>query len=241
MDEDQRRRYARQIILPELGEDGQRKLLDASVLIIGAGGLGSVCALYLAAAGVGRIGLIDPDRVELSNLQRQILYETADIDEPKVSAAKFALNDLNPFVKVETHEARLDAENAATLFAEYDVIADGCDDIATRFIASDVAAELSKKLVHAAVQGWEGYVSCFKDGYSLRSLYPEQPPADAMPSCSEAGIMGAVCGVIGSLQATEVIKEITGVGESLAGKLLRYDGRSQQFSSARLPDLEDLR
>lgn len=235
-------RYARHIVLKEIGGPGQQRLLKARVLIVGAGGLGSPCALYLAAAGVGTIGIVDHDEVALSNLQRQILYRTGDIGRPKVAAARAAIAHLNPDVHVNAHATRLTAANAEALVREYDVIADGCDNFETRFAVSDACVSLGKTLVSAAVQRFEAQIATFKpharnaEGGPLpcyRCLVPEAP-GGPNAVCAEAGIVGAITGVAGSLQALEVVKEITGAGESLAGRLLLYDALSAEFRAIRL-------
>jgi molybdopterin-synthase adenylyltransferase len=241
--DDQLDRYARHIVLREIGGPGQQKLLSARVLIIGGGGLGSPCAMYLAAAGVGTIGIVDDDEVSLSNLQRQILYCTEDIGKSKAEMARAALSHLNPDVHVNVHHTRLTEANADTLIAEYDIVADGCDNFETRFAVADTCLELKKTLVSAAVGRFEAQVSTFKshetgpDGEAYpcyRCLVPEAPPAGTMPPCSETGVIGALTGVVGSLQALEVIKEITGAGQSLAGKLLLYDSLETSFRTIRL-------
>lgn len=239
---DQIERYARHIVLREIGGPGQQKLLKARVLIVGAGGLGSPAALYLAAAGIGTIGLVDHDEVALSNLQRQILYRTEDIGHTKVVAARAAIGHLNPDVHVNAHATRLTAANAETLVREYDLVADGSDNFETRFAVSDACVRLRKPLVSAAVQRFEAQIATFKpqgqgaDGEGLpcyRCLVPEAP-GGRNAACSETGIVGALTGVAGSLQALEVIKEITGAGESLAGRLLLYDALSADFRTIRL-------
>jgi adenylyltransferase/sulfurtransferase len=241
--DDQLERYARHIVLREIGGPGQQMLLNARVLIIGAGGLASPCALYLAAAGVGTIGLVDDDAVSLSNLQRQILYRTEDVGRSKVETARAALGHLNPDTHVNAHACRLTDANARTLIAEYDLVADGCDNFETRFAVCDACLALGKTLVSAAVGRFEAQVATFKphekddsgEAYPCyRCLVPEAPPPGTMPPCSEAGIIGALTGVVGSLQALEVIKEITGAGESLAGKLLLYEALEGSFRTVRL-------
>lgn len=226
--QNQLERYSRHIMLDAIGKEGQARLAASRVLVVGAGGLGSPLLLYLAASGIGHIGIIDPDRVSLSNLQRQILHETADVGEQKTDSAREALYDLNPEVTVETYPEKLDAENADRLVAEYDIVADGCDDIATRFLLHDICYRQEKTLVSAAIQHFEGQLSTFKAHLGAphpcyRCLYPEAPPADAMPSCSEAGIFAPLAGMMGAWQAGEVIKELLGIGESLSGSLLRVD------------------
>ncbi len=217
------RRYARQINLPEIGEAGQKKLAQAKVLLVGAGGIGSPCALYLAAAGVGTVAIADHDRVDISNLQRQILFETNDIGIAKVQSAKAALEDLNPDVVIEALEIKITPQNAENLIKTYDVIVDGSDNIETRFLIADICARLSKTLISASVQGFMGMISTFKNEIEYRDIFPEPPPADTMPNCRDNGVLGPVAGVIGTFAAVEAIKEITQIGQSLCGKLLRYD------------------
>ncbi len=237
--EDEIRRYARHILLREVGGNGQAKLKAARVLIIGAGGLGSPLGLYLAAAGVGMIGLVDPDILELSNLQRQIAHTTARIGAPKVDSAAQAMREINPLVTVNTYNMKLDAENVAALIAGYDVICDGTDNFATRFLLADACVAGRRTLVSAAVLRFEGQLATFKphedrQGPCYRCLYPEPPPEGLVPSCSEAGVLGAVTGVMGTLQATEVLKEIMGIGESLSGRLIIWDALAMQFRTVRL-------
>jgi molybdopterin/thiamine biosynthesis adenylyltransferase len=237
--EDEIQRYSRHILLPELGGTGQARLRDAGVLVIGAGGLGSPLALYLAAAGIGRIGLVDDDVVELSNLQRQIAHGTPDLGRPKVDSAAEALRRLNPQVRVETHQTRLTAANAAPLIAAYDIICDGTDNFDTRFLINDTCVAGHRTLVSAAVLRFEGQLATFKPhadpaGPCYRCLHPAPPPPGLVPSCSEAGILGAVTGVLGALQATEVIKEVTGIGASLSGYLLVWHALDATFRKIRL-------
>ena len=240
---DQLERYARHIVLKEIGGPGQQKLLQARVLIVGAGGLGSPAALYPAAAGAGTLGLVDHDTVSLSNLQRQILYRTAEIGRAKTQAAREALHALNPDIHENAHATRLTQANANTLIAEYDLVADGCDNFETRFAVSDACVALGKTLVSAAVARFDGQLSVFKphmsgaDGVPLpcyRCLVPQAPPLGAAPPCAETGIIGALTGVMGSMQALEVIKEITGAGESLAGRLMLYDALAGEMRTIRL-------
>ena len=229
-------RYARQITLPEIGEQGQRKLRDASVLIVGAGGLGSPAAIYLAAAGVGRIGLVDFDRVDVTNLHRQILYGTSDVGRPKLEAAGERLRDANPDVAIETHDARLTAENALDILGRYDVILDGTDNFATRYLVNDACKLLGKPNVYGSVFRFDGQISVFatEDGPCYRCLYPEPPPPHLVPSCAEGGVLGVLPGVVGTIQATEAIKIITGVGETLAGRLLLFDALRMTFRVMRV-------
>lgn len=239
LNDEELERYARHLVLRQVGGTGQARIRAARVLVIGAGGLGSPLALYLAAAGVGTIGLVDDDAVSLSNLQRQILYRSADIGQPKVRAAKAALDALNPGVTVNSHALRLAADNAAALFADYDLIADGSDNFATRFLVNDTAYAAGKTLVSAAVTEFAGQLATFRahDGVSpcYRCLHPAPPPPGTAPSCSEAGVLGAAAGVMGSLQALEVLKEIAGFGETLAGRLLLYEALTARFRTIALP------
>lgn len=235
--EDEIQRYARHILLRELGGTGQARLKAAKVLVVGAGGLGSPLALYLAAAGVGSIGLVDEDVVELSNLQRQIAHGTKDIGRPKVESAAESLRRINPLVEVITHRTRLAAENVAGLIGGYDIICDGTDNFATRFLLADACVAAGKTLISAAVLRFEGQLSTFKPhegGPCYRCLYPAPPPEGLVPACSEAGVLGAVTGVMGTLQATEVIKEIAGIGKSLAGYLLIWNALDAEFRKIRL-------
>lgn len=224
--EPQIHRYARHILLQEVGGIGQEKLLKSKVLVVGAGGLGSPLILYLAAAGVGTIGVVDDDKVDLSNLQRQIAHSTDRIGMAKTASAKQAVAAINPDVTVIEHNERLNAGNAAGLIAGYDVVADGSDNFATRFLVNDACFFARKPLVSAAVLRFDGQLATFKPhagGPCYRCIYPEAPPPGQIPSCDEAGVLGAVAGVLGTLQATEVLKEILGIGESMAGRLLIYD------------------
>jgi adenylyltransferase/sulfurtransferase len=242
MDDQELERYARHILLPEIGGAGQSRLLDARVLVIGAGGLGSPAILYLAAAGVGTIGIIDDDAVDLSNLQRQIVHATARIGAAKTDSARQAVAAINPGVTVEPMPERLTAENAAAIIADYDIVADGSDNFETRFLVNDACYFGQKTLVSAAILRFDGQLSTFKphagDGHPCyRCLFPEPPPPDMVPSCAEAGVMGALCGVMGSLQAAEVIKEITGAGDTLSGSLLIFDGLRTDFRKIKMhPD-----
>jgi len=235
--EDEIQRYSRHILLQEVGGFGQAKLKAARVLVIGAGGLGSPLMLYLAAAGIGAIGVVDDDTVELSNLQRQIAHTTARIGVPKVVSAAQAAIELNPDVRVEAHATRLDAGNALDLIGHYDLVCDGSDNFATRFLVADACALAKRTLVSAAVLRFEGQLSVFKPhqgGPCYRCLYPEAPPPGAVPTCSEAGVLGAVTGVMGTLQATEVLKEILDVGDTLSGRLLVWDALATRFRTIKL-------
>lgn len=239
LNDEELERYARHLVLRQVGGPGQARIRSGRVLVIGAGGLGSPLALYLAAAGVGTIGLVDDDAVSLSNLQRQILFSTADIGRAKVAAGATALNALNPGVRIKTHALRLTQDNAAALFAGYDIIADGSDNFETRFLVNDTAFAAKKTLVSAAVTEFEGQLATFKahDGVSpcYRCLFRDPPPPGTAPSCSEAGVLGAAAGVMGSLQALEVLKEIAGFGVGLAGRLLVYDALTARFRTIALP------
>jgi len=230
-------RYARHIVLPELGGSGQQRLKAARVLIVGAGGLGAPAALYLAAAGIGTIGIIDNDTVSLSNLQRQILHTTGRVGEAKVESARAALAGINPHVQVETHAERLTDENADRLIGAYEIVADGSDNFATRYLAADRCAALEKPLVTAAVGRFDGSVTTllpFENGNpGYRDLFPEPPSDGLVPTCAEAGILGALTGIIGSIQAMEVLKLIAGIGEPLIGRLLLYDALAQSFETIR--------
>jgi len=230
-------RYSRHILLRELGGTGQAKLKAAKVLVVGAGGLGSPLALYLAAAGIGTIGLVDADVVELSNLQRQVLHGTASLGQLKVESAAESLARINPLVTVVQHAERLGPENVAQLIADYDLVCDGTDNFITRFLVADACVAARKTLVSAAVLRFEGQISTFKPhagGPCYRCLYPEPPPEGLVPPCAEAGVLGAVTGVMGAMQATEVIKELTGIGQSLSGYLLVWDALAAEFRKIRL-------
>jgi adenylyltransferase/sulfurtransferase len=240
--EDEIRRYSRHILLREVGGTGQAKLKAARVLVVGAGGLGSPLVLYLAAAGVGTIGIIDDDAVELSNLQRQIAHNTSSIGTPKASSAAAAAHAINPGVTIEPHATRLTAANAIELISRYDIVCDGTDNFPTRFLVADACVLARRTLVSAAVLRFDGQLSVFKPhegGPCYRCLYPEPPPEGVVPTCSEAGVLGAVTGVMGTLQATEVLKEIMGIGDSLSGKLLVWDALATRFRTVKLrPDAD---
>ncbi len=233
---DQRRRYSRHLLIPEVGEAGQQKLFDARVLLIGAGGLGSPAALYLAAAGIGTIGVIDADIVDDSNLQRQVAHNLDRVGMPKVESAKIAMEGLNPDINVETYQVRLTKENALEIFAKYDIIVDGADNFATRYLINDVCVILGKPNVHGSVFRFEGQASVFMphDGPCYRCLFPDPPPPELAPSCAEAGVLGVLPGTVGMLQATEVVKLILGAGDSLSGRLLLYDALATEFRELRL-------
>ncbi|KAF0111321.1 MAG: molybdopterin biosynthesis protein, partial [Rhodospirillaceae bacterium] len=228
--DDQIHRYARHILLPEIGGTGQARLLAARVLVVGAGGLGSPLLLYLAAAGVGTLGIVDDDVVDLSNLQRQIAHTTAALGRPKVESAAAAIGLLNPDVRVETHAVRLGPDNAIDLIGRYDVVADGSDNFPTRFLVNDACFFAGKPLVSAAILRFDGQLATFRrGGPCYRCLFPAPPPPGQIPSCAEAGVLGAVAGVLGALQATEVVKEILDMGTSMAGALLIYDALATTF------------
>lgn len=229
-------RYSRHLILPEVGLEGQRKLKAGSVLIIGAGGLGSPLALYLAAAGIGRIGLVDFDVVDESNLQRQILHGTSDVGSPKLESARRRLADLNPGVTIEPHETRLDRTNALDLLRRYDVIADGTDNFATRYLVNDACVLLGKPNVYGSIFRFEGQASVFdaRVGPCYRCLYPDPPPPGLVPSCAEGGVLGVLPGVIGVIQGIETIKLILGLGESLVGRLMLFDALAMRFRELKL-------
>ncbi len=233
---EQQRRYSRHFLLPEIGEAGQQKLLEAKVLLIGAGGLGSPAALYLAAAGVGTLGIVDDDVVDDSNLQRQILHTTGRIGVSKVESARQALTDLNPDVTIVAHEVRLTKENALTIFKDYDVIVDGADNFATRYLVNDACVLLDKPNVHGSIFRFEGQTTVFDaaHGPCYRCLFPDPPPPDLAPNCAEAGVLGVLPGVIGVLQATEAIKLIVGIGTPLTGRLMLYDALDATFREMRL-------
>jgi len=240
--EDEIQRYARHILLPEVGAQGQARLRASSVLVVGAGGLGSPLALYLAAAGVGRIGLVDDDTLELSNLQRQVMHTTGRVGQPKVDSALQALRALNPDVEIVPIRARLDAGNAAALVGDYDIVCDGSDNFTTRYAVADACVAARRTLVSASVLRFEGQLSTFRPhrgGPCYRCLYPAAPPDDMAPSCAQAGVFGAVTGVLGTLQATEVLKELLDIGDTMAGRLLIWNALSASFHTiALVPDPE---
>lgn len=244
LSETQIRRYARHILLKEVGGEGQARLLRAKVLVVGAGGLGSPLLLYLAAAGVGTLGVIDADVVDLSNLQRQIVHTTARIGEPKVDSARQMLAGINPDVTVVTYPERIDAANALDIIKGYDVVADGSDNFETRFLLNDACYLAKKTLVSGAILRFDGQIATFKaherradgtHGPCYRCIFREPPPPGEIPSCAEAGVLGALCGAIGSIQATEVLKEILGIGEGLSGWLMLCDGLSAETRKIRVP------
>jgi molybdopterin-synthase adenylyltransferase len=239
LSDEQFQRYARHLILDEVGEEGQIKLLSSRVLVVGAGGLGSPLLLYLAAAGVGTIGITDADRVDLTNLQRQIVHATERVGMLKVDSARTALASVNPEIRVETHPTRLGSDNAEQLIGQYDLVADGSDNFETRYLLNDLCFRLKKPLAAAALSPFEGQISTFKPylgaGHPCyRCLFRDPPPPDLVPRCETAGILGAVAGVLGVLQAVEVLKELLGLGESLDGTLLIYDALRARFHSIRI-------
>ncbi len=234
--EDQIQRYARHIILPEIGGTGQARLLDARVLVVGAGGLGSPVILYLAAAGIGTIGVVDDDTVDLSNLQRQVLHVTDRVGRPKADSAAQAVAALNPDVRVVPIRARLDKDNIRAIQADYQVVADGSDNFPTRFLVNDACRLEGRTLISAAILRFDGQLSTFRPGGPCyRCIYREPPPEGQIPSCAQAGVLGAVAGTLGALQATEVVKEVLGIGESMAGRLLIYDALAVTFRTVRVP------
>jgi molybdopterin/thiamine biosynthesis adenylyltransferase/rhodanese-related sulfurtransferase len=232
----QQRRYSRQVLIPEIGQAGQRKLLDSKVLLIGAGGLGSPVALYLAASGIGSIGLVDDDVVDESNLQRQVLHTSERVGMAKTESARITLNALNPETRVVEHRERLDADNVERLIAHYDVIVDGTDNFDTRYLLNDAAVKLRKPVVHGSIYRWDGQVTTFVpfEGPCYRCMYPTQPPPELAPACDIAGVLGVLPGIAGLLQANEVFKLVLGVGETLAGRLLMFDAMSTEFSEVKI-------
>ena len=233
---EQRERYSRHLLLPEVGAEGQQKLLDAKVLLLGAGGLGSPAALYLAAAGVGTLGIVDTDTVDASNLQRQILHNSERIGRLKTESARETITALNPDVHVVEHRLRLSAENVLDVIADYDVIVDGADNFPTRYVLNDASVILGKPVVHGSIFRFEGQTTVFAPGQGpcYRCLFPEPPPAEMAPSCAEAGVLGVLPGIVGSLQAVEALKLILGIGEPLIGRLLLYDALETSFRELRL-------
>ncbi len=233
---DQRQRYSRHLLIPEIGLEGQMKLLDAKVLLLGAGGLGSPAALYLAAAGVGTLGIVDDDEVDLSNLQRQVAHTNDRIGVAKVDSAEQSINEINPDVEVVKYRTRLDAENIMEIVEGYDVIVDGADNFPTRYLLNDATVRLQIPVVSASILGFDGQISVFKpyDGPCYRCLYPTPPPAELAPSCGANGVLGVLPGTMGMLQATEVIKLIVGTGEPLIGRLLLYEALSATFTELKV-------
>lgn len=233
----QRERYSRHLLVPEVGEVGQAKLLKAKVLLLGAGGLGAPASLYLAAAGVGTIGIVDSDVVDLSNLQRQVIHTTASVGELKIDSAERAINQLNPEVKVVKYNERVDSSNVERVFGDWDIILDGSDNFPTRYLVNDASVFMNKPVVHGSIFRFEGQLTTFiprSGGPCYRCLYPEPPPPHLAPSCQEAGVLGILPGLIGMLQATEVVKLILGKGDSLNGRLLTYDSLRMKFRELKL-------
>jgi molybdopterin/thiamine biosynthesis adenylyltransferase/rhodanese-related sulfurtransferase len=233
---EQRERYSRHLLLPEVGIEGQQKLLDAKVLLLGAGGLGSPAALYLAAAGVGTLGIVDSDEVDLSNLQRQVIHSSERIGVPKVDSAEQTITALNPDVNVVKHQMRLGADNIMEILPDYDIVVDGLDNFPTRYLLNDASVRLKIPVVSAAILGFEGQLSVFKpyDGPCYRCLFPVPPPAELAPSCGANGVLGVLPGTMGLLQATEVVKLVLGEGEPLIGRLLMYDALAASFTEVRV-------
>ena len=229
------KRYSRHIIMASVGSKGQRKLLQSKVLIIGAGGLGSPSAVYLTLAGVGTVGIVDFDTVDVSNLQRQILHHDSDVGRPKVVSAKETLKSFNPDVNVVTHETRLTSENAMEIISQYDVVVNGADNFPARYLVNDACYLLGKPLVDGSILIFDGQATVFMPGKGCyRCLFPEPPPPGAVPNCAEAGVLGALTGLVGSIQATETLKLLMGIGEPLVSRLLLIDGLSMDFRSVKL-------
>src|SRR5215218_1160296 len=233
---DEVRRYSRHLIIPDVGMDGQKRLKNARVLVIGAGGLGSPALLYLAAAVVGTLGIIDFDTVDESNLQRQIIHGQSDIGKSKAQSAKESIVETNPFVKVVLHDVRLDNDNVLEIFGQYDLIIDGTDNFATRYMVNDAAVLLGKPYVWGSIYRFDGQVSVFwnEHGPNYRDLYPVPPPPGMVPSCAEGGVLGVLCATIGAIQATEAVKLITGIGETLLGRLMVYDALEMTFRTIKV-------
>jgi molybdopterin/thiamine biosynthesis adenylyltransferase len=236
MTTDQRERYSRHTLLPEVGVEGQIKMLNSKVLLLGAGGLGAPTALYLAAAGIGTLGIVDDDVVDESNLQRQVIHNTERVGQPKTSSAKATINGLNPDVEVVEYNTRLDAENILEIISDYDVIVDGADNFPTRYLLNDASVRLRKPVVSASILAFDGQISTFLpfEGPCYRCLYPTPPPAELAPSCGAAGVLGVMAGVMGLLQANEVIKLVAGIGEPLIGRLLLYDSLGTRFTELKV-------
>src|SRR5436190_18320399 len=235
--EDQVLRYSRHIILPKIGAVGQRKLLDAKVLCVGAGGLGSPVAMYLAAAGVGTLGIVDFDRVDVTNLQRQLLHDTNDVGRPKVDSAADRINGINPEVHVVKHNVVLSSDNAFDVLGQYDIVVDGSDNFPVRYLVNDATQMLGKPLVYGSIFQFDGQASVFLPGQEVpcyRCLYPEPPPPGTVPSCAEGGVFGVLPGIVGCIQATEAIKLITGIGDPLIGRLLMFDALGMQFDTFKI-------
>ena len=234
LSEEQMQRYSRQVLLQEVGVEGQRRLLASRVLVVGAGGLGSPAALYLASAGVGTLGLVDGDRVDISNLQRQVLHHTSDVGRPKTESARSTLQAINPDVEIRTYPTVLTSDNALEILKDYDVVVNGCDNFPTRYLVNDACVLLGKPLVDASILRWEGQATTFLPGRGCyRCLFPQPPPPGSVPSCAEAGIVGAVAGFFGTLQALEALKILLGVGETLSGRLLMLDALNGEVRTVR--------
>ncbi len=233
---DEVRRYSRHLIIPEVGKTGQRRLKNARVLVVGAGGLGSPALMYLAAAGVGTLGIVDFDVVDESNLQRQVIHGQSDIGRPKAVSAKETINGINPLVNVILHQERLDSDNAMQIFADYDLIVDGTDNFATRYLVNDACVLLGKPYVWGSIYRFDGQASVFwaEHGPCYRCLYPEPPPPGMVPSCAEGGVLGVLCATIGSIQVNEAIKVITGIGDPMVGRLMVYDALDMTFRSVKV-------
>jgi sulfur-carrier protein adenylyltransferase/sulfurtransferase len=233
-------RYSRHLIIPDVGVDGQKRLKNAKVLVVGAGGLGSPALLYLAAAGVGTLGIVEFDVVDESNLQRQVIHGQSDVGRPKAESARDSIAEINPFVKVNLHQTHLNSENALDIFRDYDLILDGTDNFATRYLVNDAAVLLGKPYVWGSIFRFEGQVSVFWDdapngqGLNYRDLYPEPPPPGMVPSCAEGGVLGVLCASIGSVMVTEAIKLITGIGEPLLGRLMVYDALEMSYRTIKI-------
>lgn len=234
---EERERYSRHLIVPEIGERGQVKILESRVLLVGTGGLGSPAAYYLAAAGVGTMGLVDFDMVDVTNLQRQIIHGTSDIGRPKVLSAKETINDLNPDVNVVIHETRLMSDNIMDIIKDYDIVVDGCDNFPTRYLVNDACVLAGIPNVHGSIYQFDGYATVFHpgEGPCYRCLYPEPPPPGAVPSCDEAGVLGVLPGTVGLIQATETLKLILGQGDPLIGRILMYDALDMTFQTFNVP------
>lgn len=234
--QEQYQRYGRHIILPEIGEEGQKKLLSSKVLLIGAGGLGAPLSLYLAAAGVGTIGIVDFDKIELSNLQRQIIHKTQDVGKSKVDSAEQGIRAINPDVQVHKYKTHINSENAFEIIKDYDIVIDGTDNFPTRYLVNDACVLLKKVNIYGSIFRFDGQATVFKpfEGPCYRCLYPEPPPPGMVPSCAEGGVLGILPGIIGLIQATEAIKIITGQGESLIGRLLTFDALKMKFRELKL-------
>jgi sulfur-carrier protein adenylyltransferase/sulfurtransferase len=235
LDNDEIRRYSRHLIIPDVGMEGQKRLKHAKVLAVGAGGLGSPTLMYLAAAGVGTLGIVDFDVVDETNLQRQVIHGQADVGRPKAVSAMESIREINPYVEVRLHQERLDSSNALEIFREYDLIVDGTDNFATRYLVNDACVLLGKPYVWGSIYRFDGQASVFwaEHGPCYRCLYPEPPPPGMVPSCAEGGVLGVLCATVGSIQVTEAIKVLTGIGEPLVGTLMIYDALEMSFRSIR--------